>query len=170
MINRDFCSALKQRIEELNVIPDVLDTGETMRLICPNCSAEYEIPDDAIPEGGRDLQCSSCGGTWFSKSDETDPPQQATSQAEPTQVEPKAASDQPISKPRPSGPSPALNTSPDLPPLDIAIADVLRQEAAVEVRRRSNDGAGGVESQPCLLTQGIARSASGQSKPVAGHL
>jgi predicted Zn finger-like uncharacterized protein len=164
LINRDFCSTLKQRIEELNVIPDILDTGETMRLICPNCSAEYEIPDDAIPEGGRDLQCSSCGITWFSKSDETDPPRQATSQAEPTQVELKVARDQnqPISKPRPSGPSPALNTSPDLPPLDTAVADVLRQEAAVEVRRRSNDGAGGLESQPDLGLDALGGTATEQ--------
>ncbi|MBK6466238.1 MAG: zinc-ribbon domain-containing protein [Rhodobacter sp.] len=32
-----------------------------MRLVCPNCDAKYEVPDDAVPEGGRDVQCSSCG-------------------------------------------------------------------------------------------------------------
>lgn len=36
-----------------------------MRLICPNCDAQYEVPDDAIPEAGRDVQCSDCGHTWF---------------------------------------------------------------------------------------------------------
>ncbi|MCT4373539.1 zinc-ribbon domain-containing protein, partial [Yangia mangrovi] len=36
-----------------------------MRLICPNCGAQYEVPVDAIPAGGRDVQCSSCGHTWF---------------------------------------------------------------------------------------------------------
>lgn len=36
-----------------------------MRLVCPNCEAKYEVPDDAIPEGGRDVQCSSCGHAWF---------------------------------------------------------------------------------------------------------
>jgi predicted Zn finger-like uncharacterized protein len=36
-----------------------------MRLVCPNCDAKYEVPDDAIPEGGRDVQCSSCGHAWF---------------------------------------------------------------------------------------------------------
>lgn len=36
-----------------------------MRLICPNCAAQYEVPDDVIPEGGRDVQCSACGDTWF---------------------------------------------------------------------------------------------------------
>lgn len=36
-----------------------------MRLACPNCDAKYEVPDDAIPETGRDVQCSNCGHTWF---------------------------------------------------------------------------------------------------------
>ncbi len=36
-----------------------------MRLICPNCDAQYEVPDDVIPETGRDVQCSNCGHTWF---------------------------------------------------------------------------------------------------------
>lgn len=36
-----------------------------MRLICPNCDAHYEVPDDVIPPEGRDVQCSSCGNTWF---------------------------------------------------------------------------------------------------------
>ncbi len=36
-----------------------------MRLICPNCGAQYEVSEDAIPEIGRDVQCSNCGHTWF---------------------------------------------------------------------------------------------------------
>lgn len=36
-----------------------------MRLICPNCEAQYNVGDDAIPEGGRDVQCSNCQQTWF---------------------------------------------------------------------------------------------------------
>ena len=38
-----------------------------MRLICPNCGAQYEVADDVIPEGGRDVQCSNCGHTWFER-------------------------------------------------------------------------------------------------------
>ncbi|MEZ5716817.1 MAG: zinc-ribbon domain-containing protein [Paracoccaceae bacterium] len=38
-----------------------------MRLICPNCGAQYEVPDDVIPASGRDVQCSNCGDTWFQK-------------------------------------------------------------------------------------------------------
>lgn len=36
-----------------------------MRLICPNCGAQYEVPDGVIPDQGRDVQCSNCGHTWF---------------------------------------------------------------------------------------------------------
>ncbi|MBV1867028.1 MAG: zinc-ribbon domain-containing protein [Marinosulfonomonas sp.] len=36
-----------------------------MRLICPNCDAQYEVDDSVIPENGRDVQCSNCGNTWF---------------------------------------------------------------------------------------------------------
>ena len=36
-----------------------------MRLICPNCGAQYEVQNDVIPESGRDVQCSNCGHTWF---------------------------------------------------------------------------------------------------------
>ncbi|TCO71164.1 zinc-ribbon domain-containing protein [Rhodovulum euryhalinum] len=36
-----------------------------MRLICPNCEAQYEVDDAVIPDEGRDVQCSNCGQTWF---------------------------------------------------------------------------------------------------------
>ncbi|KFI24925.1 zinc-ribbon domain-containing protein [Paenirhodobacter enshiensis] len=36
-----------------------------MRLICPKCSAQYEVDDAAIPDSGREVQCSACGDIWF---------------------------------------------------------------------------------------------------------
>lgn len=36
-----------------------------MRLICPNCGAQYAVDDRVIPDAGRDVQCSNCGNTWF---------------------------------------------------------------------------------------------------------
>ncbi|AZQ69031.1 thioredoxin [Silicimonas algicola] len=36
-----------------------------MRLVCPNCSAQYEVDTSLIPDEGRDVQCSNCGHTWF---------------------------------------------------------------------------------------------------------
>lgn len=44
-----------------------------MRLICPNCGAQYEVPDGVIPEQGRDVQCSNCGNTWFQPHPDQDP-------------------------------------------------------------------------------------------------
>lgn len=117
-----------------------------MRLICPNCTAEYEIPDDAIPAVGRDLQCSSCGVTWFSKPPEADPEIGGDLSKVLAALPP---SDGPGTT-ETSDPPPAAALSTDLPPLDTAIADVLRQEAAAEVRLRSQDSAGGLESQPDL--------------------
>jgi predicted Zn finger-like uncharacterized protein len=43
-----------------------------MRLVCPNCGAQYEVPDDVIPRSGRDVQCSNCGNTWFQVHPEQD--------------------------------------------------------------------------------------------------
>ncbi|MFY0692836.1 MAG: zinc-ribbon domain-containing protein [Paracoccaceae bacterium] len=36
-----------------------------MRLICPNCKAEYEVDASLLPPEGRDVQCSNCNHTWF---------------------------------------------------------------------------------------------------------
>lgn len=41
--------------------------GEKMRLVCPNCGAQYEVDDRVMPEGGRDVQCSACGHAWFQR-------------------------------------------------------------------------------------------------------
>ncbi|RPE66242.1 putative Zn finger-like uncharacterized protein [Pacificibacter maritimus] len=43
-----------------------------MRLICPNCGAQYEVDAKVIPATGRDVQCSNCGHTWFQQSAEAD--------------------------------------------------------------------------------------------------
>ncbi len=40
-----------------------------MRLICPNCDAQYEVDAGMIPASGRDVQCSNCGRTWFQEPD-----------------------------------------------------------------------------------------------------
>ncbi|SDD30895.1 MJ0042 family finger-like domain-containing protein [Paracoccus isoporae] len=35
-----------------------------MRLICPECNAQYELPEDAIPPEGREVECAACGTIW----------------------------------------------------------------------------------------------------------
>ena len=36
-----------------------------MLLTCPNCHAEYDVPDGMIPAMGRHVQCSACHTRWF---------------------------------------------------------------------------------------------------------
>jgi len=36
-----------------------------MRLTCPNCGAEYDIPDGMLPADGRHVQCSACHTRWY---------------------------------------------------------------------------------------------------------
>jgi predicted Zn finger-like uncharacterized protein len=91
-----------------------------MRLICPNCDAQYDIADDVIPEGGRDVQCSNCTHTWF----QTDKPKsvkRTTSILTPSVPRSSATPDEEVSvQPKP----------PTRKPLDSSIADILRAEAS----------------------------------------
>ena len=62
-----------------------------MRLICPNCGAQYAVADDAIPSGGRDVQCSNCQHTWFETpgASATDMPPAQRAPAPPPQPKPQ---------------------------------------------------------------------------------
>lgn len=61
-----------------------------MRLICPNCDAQYEVDDSVIPAEGRDVQCSNCATTWFQAAPggEVTQPEAATPPEEPQFDEP----------------------------------------------------------------------------------
>lgn len=89
-----------------------------MRLICPNCDAQYDVADDVIPEGGRDVQCSSCAHTWF----QTDKPIVAGRAPEDI-----AETSEPAEVPAPVPPA-----APKRRPLESSIADILREEAERE--------------------------------------
>ncbi|MEM9584515.1 MAG: zinc-ribbon domain-containing protein [Pseudomonadota bacterium] len=61
-----------------------------MRLVCPNCDAEYEVDDTLIPPEGRDVQCSNCSVTWFQKhADAEDTKEEASQTADETPQRPK---------------------------------------------------------------------------------
>ena len=38
-----------------------------MIISCPNCEKQFKIDTSQIPAKGRNLQCGSCGYTWFYK-------------------------------------------------------------------------------------------------------
>lgn len=129
-----------------------------MRLTCPSCGAQYEVPDDVIPEDGRDVQCSNCGNTWFQERDTSNTPEALAAEA----AAPKDAVWHPEVESdvdsRPSvnqEPTPG-NTPPPAPPkrreLDPSVADILREEAELEARAREAE-AGSLEEQPELGLQ-----------------
>lgn len=68
-----------------------------MRLICPICEAKYEVPEDAIPETGRDVQCANCGHAWFQM--RLRPETAAPVASAPPAAEPPAESSAPAAEP-----------------------------------------------------------------------
>ncbi|WP_299698608.1 zinc-ribbon domain-containing protein [uncultured Tateyamaria sp.] len=112
-----------------------------MRLICPNCDAQYEVVDDVIPSEGRDVQCSNCGQTWFQHHPDHAPEEPEESEA-PADLTPP--DDEPVEdEERADAPEPQRRE------LDSSVADILRQEAEIEAQARATD-AEGLESQPDL--------------------
>lgn len=140
-----------------------------MRLICPNCGAQYEVPDEVIPESGRDVQCSDCGNTWFQHHPDFKPVEEPEHEpeadwddpddAELGDTEPDASKDASVAEIRPAQSMPEIhdqnhssasveeqNNEPiDTPELtgarqlDPSVAEVLREEAALEERARAAD-------------------------------
>ncbi|MEW9921065.1 zinc-ribbon domain-containing protein [Marimonas sp. MJW-29] len=115
-----------------------------MRLTCPNCDAQYEVPDEVIPTSGRDVQCSNCGQTWFQHH-----PDHAPEEEEEIVLRADAPDeDEEIAPPPPPAPPPAKE--PERRQLDPAVADILRQEAEAEFEARKRRQSETLESQPEL--------------------
>ena len=108
-----------------------------MRLICPNCDAQYEVPDDAIPEEGRDVQCSNCGHAWFQG--ELDQDDLDHDSADPVAPGPVAMAAPDLSDHEPD--EPAQPVTPAFAPprrqLDESLVAVLREEAERETKARA---------------------------------
>ena len=116
-----------------------------MRLICPNCGAQYEVGADVIPDGGRDVQCSNCGHTWFENPDAPSADAEDDGVIETGDALPPAST------------AAATDSAPAAPPpppvrarLDPSIADILREEATREEEARRAEAAGALEDQPDL--------------------
>ena len=106
-----------------------------MRLTCPNCNAQYEIPEGMIPPEGREVQCSNCGEGWY---------QEGAGRSDP----PRAAE-------RPEG-APAARR----PAADEATLDVLREERAHEARARAAE-----RRRSRALTRGIPNPPPADAPP-----
>ena len=107
-----------------------------IRLICPNCGAQYDVPAEVIPPDGRDVQCSNCAHTWFQKHpDDTEdraedplapPPSPPDAQDD---LPPEASEEDDWSEPEVAPAAPKRGLDPE-------VAEVLRAEAEHERRQR----------------------------------
>jgi predicted Zn finger-like uncharacterized protein len=133
-----------------------------MRLVCPNCVAQYEVADGTIPDSGRDVQCANCNHIWF---------QDAAfklSTDDLTHVPTKLHSTYDDDEDEDEGPgvfhSMRANRVPDtstdaaertLPEVGNNVLDILRSEAAFSSRRRA---ASRVESAHAPTTWHLRRN------------
>ncbi|MEM9969686.1 MAG: zinc-ribbon domain-containing protein [Pseudomonadota bacterium] len=122
-----------------------------MRLICPNCSAQYEVDAAMIPEEGRDVQCSNCGSTWFELPPPAAEPAEAADVEDPetpigADAEPETASDDRADR---DAAIAAVVAPPERAkrPRDVAEVDILKEEAAREIDRRRSEQSGALETQ-----------------------
>jgi len=138
-----------------------------MRLTCPNCGAQYQVPDEVIPSEGRDVQCSNCGHTWFqahSEFDDLPPREEEATGATDDATDPVLAAedtDQSVAQEDPEwsdwedtddedlDETEEEPQSPVRQELDSAISGILREEAEREAQLRATES-GGLESQPEL--------------------
>lgn len=135
-----------------------------MRLICPNCDAQYEVPTEVIPKDGRDVQCSNCGDTWFQTHPDQDdalgatPPAAEEVKADVSQhgeefkdgqfaAVPSLDEDYEEDEPETIAPKPVARE------LDPAVVEVLQQEVEHEAQQRRNEQAASLEIQPDLGLQ-----------------
>ncbi|TGD67492.1 thioredoxin [Tabrizicola sp. WMC-M-20] len=124
-----------------------------MRLICPNCDAQYEVDDSAIPDAGRDVQCSNCGHAWFQMPESAEEDLTDALYREP---EPEAVPVGPAAVAQTEAPDedPDDDEEPELPPapragaapvrrvLDADVLAILREEAELELAARKAEGVG----------------------------
>ena len=126
-----------------------------MRLVCPNCDAEYEVDAAAIPDAGRDVQCSNCGHAWFQLPPEVeaemaaeealyDAPDAVTAAVAHEDPEPEDAPEPVAAEPLRRG-------------IDESVLAVLREEAEREVEVRKAETPV-VETQPELGLEAVEAS------------
>lgn len=111
-------------------------------LICPGCAAEYRVPDTAIPEGGRDVECTACSRVWFVPGPYQQPARTESESRSAIPAPPQPAQDQPAE-------SPLLAAAPILPAkrrLPESVLNILRDE--VEHERRARMAEDEVFAQP----------------------
>ena len=160
-----------------------------MRLTCPNCTAQYEVPADVIPASGRDVQCSNCSHTWFQQpfddtvspsaaamidefavDDNDDAPDAATqSDADDFETGLDKVLEDELAPDDGSDASLGQASMPNRPKrrLDSSVASVLREEAEREKRARAADP---VETQIDLGLDNAPQPAPSTTRTKSGYM
>lgn len=115
-----------------------------IRLQCPECGTEYRLPQSAIPDQGRQVECTSCDHIWLAVAEKRGTA--VTISTEGPGIEaPASADDSEIVRHLPDSEATADNNVPergDLVPLKRRVPDdvlkILREE--VEFERRARRG------------------------------
>ena len=116
-----------------------------MRLICPNCEAQYEVDPSQIPAAGRDVQCSNCDYSWFQgpalPDRETGGGGLAAERPQGRPDPAPVAPDEHADTESPAGDETFDDSSP-LPrrQLDASVAEILKEEAERETAARRWEG------------------------------
>ena len=95
-----------------------------MRLVCPKCKANYEIPRHAVPIGGREVKCDSCGHSWFQTRAKTSNDEQL--------IEPQTE----ITK---EDTEEVASAASDQKKIDPSVIKILREEAKREIEARDQE-------------------------------
>lgn len=139
-----------------------------MRLVCPNCGAQYEVDDSVIPEGGRDVQCSACGHAWYQMPISPEAAEETSGDEHPVPAAVDtdsldADSDDTLADEKPE---------PDVPPreVDEGVRSILQEEAERELAARADDVVrepDTVETQPDLGLEDAHPSPEEQRRQIA---
>ena len=132
-----------------------------MLIKCPNCDAQYEVPNDIIPAAGRDVQCSSCSKTWF-----------VTGQSGKKIVKDKASN----YKNQEKGELPKFETTESFltdkanNDVDANALEILREEADREIRARAVDGGTGENTQKPSSKKAIKNNSNVNNKSLPDNI
>ena len=95
-----------------------------MRLVCPSCKANYEVPRTAVPIGGREVQCASCDHKWFQTRTKK------TTDEKPTQLDSKSGEENNIA---------IENNASAQRKIDPSVIKILKEEAKREIEARDRE-------------------------------
>ncbi|MCV6586911.1 MAG: zinc-ribbon domain-containing protein [Marinibacterium sp.] len=101
-----------------------------MRLTCPQCASQYDLPVGVIPDAGREVRCSQCSHVWF----------QHGASPNPILSDDDLAGDDPGLAPKDDAQGAAPPAPmPNRPKLDPDVMAILREEAAFESAKRAEE-------------------------------